>query len=217
MALALFDLDNTLILGDSAQAFSEYMAASDIVTPDNFLQANQIYMHDYDAGRLVLNDYMKYTLSPLTVLTPAQANTLINQFVEDILPKMLLPKALQLIDEHRHAGDEIVIISATGSHLVFPIARRLGVEHALAVDIETIDGYITGEITGIPTFREGKVLRAQAWAKTRNFEVSEAVFYSDSHNDLPLLEAVQRPVAVDPDPQLQQEAKQRGWEIISLR
>ncbi len=217
MSLALFDLDNTLIKGDSAQAFSEFLAASEVITPDNFLAANLAYMEDYEAGRLDLGAYMKYTLSPLSTLSPEETGKVIERFINNVVETMILPKARQLLESHRKAGDELVIISATGSHLVHPIARRLGIEHALAVDIEFVDGYITGEIVGIPTFRKGKVERIAQWAEQRGTAFSDAAFYSDSHNDLPLLEAVRRPVAVDPDPILQNIASDRGWETISLR
>ncbi|WP_020408532.1 HAD family hydrolase [Hahella ganghwensis] len=217
MSLALFDLDNTLINGDSAQAFSEFLAASDITTPANFLDTNHAYMEDYEAGRLDLGAYMKYTLSPLSTLKPEQTHRVIELFVNEVIESMILPKAQQLLEDHKKAGDELVIISATGSHLVHPIARRFGVVHSLAVDIEFVDGYITGEIIGIPTFRNGKVERIAEWSEQRGISYSNATFYSDSHNDLPLLEAVSRPVAVDPDPVLKNIAGERGWETISLR
>ncbi|WP_431685570.1 HAD family hydrolase [Hahella sp. NBU794] len=218
MPLALFDLDNTLLAGDSAQAFSEFLAArDDIVTPPNFLERNQAFMDDYEAGALDFNAYMSYTLAPLVGLPPTQLQTLIHAYLDTHINAMIPSRARTLLEEHRRAGDPIAIVSATGAHLVEPIAARLGVEHVLAVDIETRDGVITGALIGTPTFREGKVTRVQAWAAQQGWEYHSAAFYSDSHNDLPLLEAVRRPVAVDPDPVLRRIAAERSWEILSLR
>ncbi|ADZ89636.1 HAD family hydrolase [Marinomonas mediterranea] len=217
MALAFFDLDNTLVAGDTAQAFSEYIVESDAPTPEDFLQINHAYMDDYDNGTLDLAQYMRYTLAPLTQLSEADVNNLIQRFIEDVVADMTLDKAKALLERHKQEGDEVVIISATGTHLVAPIAKYLGVEHALGVDIEYRDGIITGEIVGTPTFREGKVTRAIQWANEHGYEMKETYFYSDSHNDLPLLENALYPIAVDPDPILTETAKQKGWEIISLR
>lgn len=141
----------------------------------------------------------------------------IEGFIQDIVVSMTLPKAHELIQKHKNAGDEVVIISATGIHLVAPIARYLGVKHALGVDIEIKNGQITGELTGVPTFREGKVTRALEWAQEQGYEMTETYFYSDSHNDIPLLEKALYPVAVDPDPILTATAKVKNWPIISLR
>ncbi|MDP5055669.1 MAG: HAD-IB family hydrolase [Marinomonas hwangdonensis] len=217
MALAFFDLDNTLVAGDTAQAFSEYMAANELPTPRDFLAVNHAYMEDYDAGNLNLADYMRYTLSPLFDLTADKVAAFIEGFIQDVVVAMTLPKAHALLQKHQDAGDEVVIISATGIHLVAPIARYLGVKHALGVDIEIKNGYITGELTGVPTFREGKVTRALQWAQEHGYEMKETYFYSDSHNDIPLLEKALYPVAVDPDPILTETAKAKSWPIISLR
>lgn len=217
MALAFFDLDNTLVAGDTAHAFSEYMAANALPTPTDFLAVNQAHMEDYDNGVMDLDVYMRYTLSPLFDLNETQIDAFIHQFIDDIIVSMTLPKANTLLKKHHDAGDEVVIISATGIHLVAPIARYLGVKHALGIDIEIKEGHITGELIGIPTFREGKVIRAEQWAKENGFPMEGSYFYSDSHNDLPLLEKVQYPIAVDPDSVLEKTAKSNGWPIISLR
>jgi HAD superfamily hydrolase (TIGR01490 family) len=217
MGLAFFDLDNTLIAGDSAQAFSEFIATSEVPTPADFLAVNQSFMDDYDAGRLNLHAYMRYTLAPLIGLRPKMVEELVQRFLDEVLNDRILPAARELLDHHRACGDELVIVSATGSHLVEPIAGRLAVPHVLAVDVERVEGLITGNMTGIPTFREGKVTRVQAWSQHHAVDFRNAHFYSDSHNDLPLLEAVRHPVAVDPDPHLRRIAAERGWPIISLR
>jgi len=217
MSLALFDLDNTLIAGDSSQSFSEFLAASELATPENFLAINADYMADYDAGNLDLAAYMRYTLSPLVNLGSVQVRQVINDFLDQILPSLMLPKALDLLEAHRAKGEELVIVSATGTHLVEPIAERLKVPHVLAVNVEVKDGFITGEIEGTPAFREGKVDRVQEWAAREGHKIEQASFYSDSLNDLPLLKAVKRPVAVDPDPILEKVAREHNWEILSLR
>ncbi|WP_421854988.1 HAD family hydrolase [Marinomonas sp.] len=217
MALAFFDLDNTLVAGDTAQAFSEYMVASELPTPDDFLTVNLAYMEDYDAGTLKLDDYMRYTLSPLFNLDETQRAVFISEFIHNIVKDMALPKAIELLEQHKKAGDELIIISATGTHLVAPIAAYLGVKYALGVDIEYKDGFITGKLVGTPTFREGKVIRAEQWAKENGHTMEETYFYSDSHNDLPLLEKARFPIAVDPDQILEKTANERNWKVISLR
>ena len=217
MALAFFDLDNTLVAGDTAQAFSEYMVASALPTPDDFLAVNLAYMEDYDAGTLKLDDYMHYTLSPLFTLDETQRAEFIDGFINKIVKDMALPKAFELLEQHKKAGDELIIISATGTHLVAPIAAYLGVEHALGVDIEYKEGFITGKLVGTPTFREGKVVRAEQWAKENGHTMDDTYFYSDSHNDLPLLEKARFPIAVDPDRILEKTANERSWKVMSLR
>lgn len=217
MALAFFDLDNTLVAGDTAQAFSEYMVASELPTPDDFLTVNLAYMEDYDAGTLKLDDYMRYTLSPLFTLDETQRAAFIDGFIQRIVKDMALPKAFELLEQHKKSGDELIIISATGTHLVEPIAAYLGVKHALGVDIEYKDGFITGKLVGTPTFREGKVIRAEQWAEENGHTMEETYFYSDSHNDLPLLEKAHFPIAVDPDSILEKAANERNWKVISLR
>ncbi|UTV98592.1 HAD family hydrolase [Marinomonas rhizomae] len=217
MALAFFDLDNTLVAGDTAQAFSEYMVASALPTPDDFLAVNLAYMEDYDAGTLNLESYMHYTLSPLFTLDETQRTVFITEFIHNIVKDMALPKAIELLEQHKEAGDELIIISATGTHLVAPIAAYLGVKHALGVDIEYKEGLITGKLVGTPTFREGKVIRAEQWANENGYSMDDTYFYSDSHNDLPLLEKARFPIAVDPDHILEKTANERSWKVMSLR
>ena len=217
MALALFDLDNTLIAGDCAQAFSEFLAASEIPTPDDFIEVNHRFMAEYDAGQLNLADYMRYTLAPIEHLEEQQIEAVVQRFLDQTLENMILPKADALLEAHRQAGDQLVVVSASGTLLVQPIATILNIPHVLAVDMETSHGKLTGRIAGIPTFREGKVTRVQQWAEQHQQDLQGAAFYSDSINDLPLLEAVDRPVAVDPCSQLEQVARQNDWEILSLR
>lgn len=217
MALAFFDLDNTLVEGDTAQAFSEYMAASTLQTADDFLTVNEKYMQQYDEGTLDLAKYMHYTLAPLFELDEVQIEDLISDFINKVISQMIPPNTIRLLAKHKEAGDDIVIISATGIHLVEPIANYLGVENALGVNIEIIDGHITGKLVGVPTFREGKVIHAEQWAKDHGYKLDETYFYSDSHNDLPLLEKVRYPIVVGPDPILEKIAKERDWPIMALR
>lgn len=217
MALAFFDLDNTLVEGDTAQAFSEYMAASTLQTADDFLIVNEKYMQQYDEGTLDLAKYMHYTLAPLFELNEVQIASLISDFINRVISQMIPPNTIRLLAKHKEAGDDIVIISATGIHLVKPIANYLGVENALGVNIEIIDGHITGKLVGVPTFREGKVIHAEQWAKDHGYKLDETYFYSDSHNDLPLLEKVRYPIVVGPDPILEKIAKERDWPILAIR
>ncbi|MEO9274601.1 HAD family phosphatase [Marinomonas sp. 5E14-1] len=216
MALAFFDLDNTLVKGDTAQAFSEYLAASALPTADDFLAVNEKYMEEYDDGTLNLEAYMHYTLAPLFTLDRVKVGALIRDFIDTVVSTMIPDSTHTLLAKHKDAGDDIVIISATGIHLVEPITKYLGVEYALGVNIEIIDDYITGKLIGIPTFREGKVIHAEQWAKDHGYKLEEAYFYSDSHNDLPLLEKVGYPVAVGPDPVLKKVAEEKNWPIVKI-
>ena len=217
MALAIFDLDNTLLKGDSDHRWGEYMCASGRVDAEQFARQNDKFYADYAAGSLDIYAYLRFALSPIAGLSVADVEPLQREFLEQWVEPMILPKALALLDRHRQEQDKLLIITATNTVVTRPIATRLGVKALLGCEAEIVNGLYTGEMTGTPSFQQGKVERLLHWSQDQNLSLEDAFFYSDSHNDLPLLEHVARPVAVDPDATLLATARVRGWPIISLR
>lgn len=217
MRLALFDLDNTLLGGDSDHAWGDYLCERGILDGVAYKARNDEFYQDYLAGTLNLTDYLNFSLEILGRTEMAQLQTWHQEFMRDCVEPIILAKGEALLAEHRAAGDKILIITATNRFVTAPIAKRLGVETLLATECEMLDGRYTGRTIDVPCFKEGKVTRLQRWLQENNMTLQDSSFYSDSMNDLPLLEQVTRPVAVDPDPKLRAEAEKRGWEIISLR
>lgn len=217
MALAIFDLDNTLINGDSDHRWGEFLCAEGLVDPKSFGHENDRFYQDYQAGKLDIQAYLQFALRPLAGRTVGEVAELQQRFIRDYVEPMLLPAAFSLLDKHREQGDKLVIITASNTVITKPIAQRLGVSTLMGCDVEIKEGKFTGASVGIPSFREGKVARLTEWMSTNNYSLDGAWFYSDSHNDVPLLERVDNPVATDPDPQLAELARQRSWPIISLR
>lgn len=216
MALALFDLDHTLIAGDCDQLWGDYLAARGLVAPD-YQARKQRYFADYQAGTLDFAEFAEFVLEPLARLGLAELMHLRAGFARDALAPAVLPRAKNLVAEHRAAGDRVLIITATNRFIAEPAAAFFGVSELIATEPERVDGRFTGRVAGLPSFREGKVKRLAAWLAEHGGELESAHFYSDSHNDLPLLGAVGHPVAVDPDAQLRATAQARGWRVLSLR
>ncbi len=217
MALALFDLDNTLIAGDSDHGWGEFLVNHQIVDKAHYRRMNDRFYQDYLNGVLDMNNYLAFALQPLATLTPADLTRLHHQFMEEVIAPMWLPSAERLLQKHREQGDLLMIITSTNRFIVEPICRKLGVTELIATELEQRDGRYTGRVSGIPSYREGKVVRLEAWLAETGHNLVGSSFYSDSINDLPLLQIVDRPVAVDPCDALREVAEQRGWEIISLR
>lgn len=217
MPLALFDLDNTLIAGDSDHGWGEFLAAKKIVDANYYKRMNDQFYRDYQNGQLDMAAYLEFSLAPLGKLSHTKLASLHAQFMVEVIEPLWLPKAETLIQQHDDKGDTLMVITSTNRFVVEPICRKLGIDHLIATELEQQDNQFTGRVSGIPSFKEGKVTRLNEWLKNSGINLSDSSFYSDSINDLPLLELVDRPVAVDPCPQLREEALQRGWEIISLR
>lgn len=217
MSLALFDLDNTLIAGDSDHCWGEFLVERGVVDPVSFKEANDQFYRDYQAGALDIDAYLAFALEPLTRFTLAELDELHRTFMREKIEPLHLPKAQALIDQHRAAGDTLLIITATNSFITRPIATWLGVDNLLACDPEIIDGRYSGRTRNSPCFQHGKVTRLNEWLENTGTSMTDSYFYSDSANDIPLLEAVSHPVAVDPCPRLLRHAQERGWPIISLR
>ena len=217
MSLAIFDLDNTLLSIDSDHAWGEFLLEQGAVDPIAYREANERFLADYNAGTLDMAAFLDMALKPLADNTPEQLASWHQQFMASKIEPSILPKAEELLARHRTKGDTLLIITATNRFITAPIAERLGVDNLIAVDPEIVDGRYTGRVSGIPSYREGKVTRLHQWLEEQELTMDGAWFYSDSHNDLPLLEQVEHPVAVDPDDTLRQIAEERQWRIMSLR
>ena len=217
MRLAIFDLDNTLLAGDSDHSWGQFLVAKKLVDAETYARENDRFYQQYQAATLDINEYLGFSLAPLTHYTLEELTEFHDEFMRDYIEPMMQPKALALLQEHRTKGDYLLIITATNSFVTHPIAERLRVDDILASNAEVIDNRYTGKGAGTACFQGGKVIRLQEWLKEKNYDLDDAYFYSDSINDLPLLEQVPNPVAVDPDERLQKIASERGWKIISLR
>ncbi len=217
MALAIFDLDNTLLAGDSDYLWGEFLVERGLVDKDYYARENRRFYEEYKAGVLDIHEFMAFSLEPLTRHPVEELEALRARYLEEKIAPIVLPPAKELLRKHRERGDYLLIITATNRFVTEPIAELLGVDHLLATDPEIRDGRYTGRVAGTPCFREGKVLRLKEWLDATGRNLAESWFYSDSHNDLPLLEQVTFPVAVDPDETLAQHAETKGWPIISLR
>ncbi|WP_439107708.1 HAD family hydrolase [Congregibacter sp.] len=217
MTLAIFDLDNTLIAGDSDHLWGEYLCSQGMVDKSSFHAANEGFYADYQRGELDIEAYLAFALAPLAGRSLDSLTALQAGFIRDCIEPILLPAAAELIQSHRDRGDRILIITATNEFVTRPIAALLGIEELLGCAVEITDGVLTGRATGTLTYREGKVQRLTEWLAREEEVMDGAWFYSDSHNDLPLLEIVDNPVIVDPDDRLAQIGSERGWRQISLR
>jgi len=216
MALALFDLDNTLLSGDSDFEWGQFLVSKKLVDADVYDQANKKFYEDYKQGTLDIEAFCAFTFTFLSTRTMQELNELHQSFMQQRIIPLMGDKAKALIEHHKKAGDTLVIITATNSFITKPIADAFGIEHLIATEAEIVDGKYTTKIAGTPCFKEGKVTRLNEWLKNNDHSMKNSVFYSDSHNDLPLLELANTAVAVDPDETLNQVAVQRGWEIMSL-
>jgi HAD superfamily hydrolase (TIGR01490 family) len=217
MPLAIFDLDNTLLAGDSDYLWGCFLGEIGVVERASYERENQRFYDDYRAGRLDIMAFLAFSLRPLAEHDPEQLLLWHARFMAQKIEPLITPAAERLVATHRDAGDTLMIITATNAFVTAPIAQRLGVPHLIATEPELSGGRYTGRVAGTPSFREGKVERLEQWLATNGGTLQGATFYSDSHNDLPLLERVDHPVAVDPDPQLHAVAVQHGWPVISLR
>jgi len=217
LSLAIFDLDNTLLGIDSDHAWGEFLVEQGAVDPISYREANERFLAAYQEGTLDIHAYLALALKPLAEHSPEQLAAWHQQFMASKIEPHILPRGEELLARHRARGDTLLIITATNRFITGPIARRLGVDELIAVEPETAGGRYTGRVSGVPSFREGKITRLEQWLATRDVTLDDAWFYSDSHNDIPLLERVDHPVAVDPDAALAEVARERGWRIISLR
>lgn len=217
MSLAIFDLDNTLLGGDSDHQWGEFLVEKQLVNESDYRDQNNQFYKDYQNGCLDIYAFLKFALHPLTLLPVDELEKLHQEFMQEKITPLFLPKARDLLDWHRNRGDQLLIITATNRFITGPIAKSLGIEHILATEPEMREGRYTGEVAGTPCFQEGKVIRLNTWLDEFHHSFTDSYFYSDSINDLALLEKVDHPIAVDPDNLLRAHAQSKNWKIISLR
>lgn len=217
MSIALFDLDNTLIGGDSDYLWGCFLAERGIVDGEHHEQENRRFYDQYKAGVLDIHEFLRFQLRPLAEHDMDTLHDLRRHYIAEKIVPILLPKAQHLIREHRAEGHTPVIITATNRFITSPIAELYGVEQLLATEPEIVAGRYTGNITDMPCFQEGKIRKLENWLAANGGTLGDSWFYSDSHNDLPLLNEVTHPVAVDPDEILRRHAETSGWQVISLR
>ena len=217
MILALFDLDNTLLAGDSDFEWAQFLIDRGVLDREVYEARNQTFFDQYKAGTLDIREFLDFQLKPLSRHTRRELDAWHAQFMTERIAPMMRDSARALVERHR--GEVRVVITATNSFVTAPIARAFGIEHLIATEPAVRDGEFTGGVAGTPCFQQGKVERLEAWLTARGESLKSVIkstFYSDSHNDLPLLRRVSHPVAVDPDASLRAHAEAQGWPVISL-
>lgn len=216
MALAIFDLDNTLIKGDSDYLWGEFLIQKGAVNADVFQAENERFYKEYKKGTLDIFEYQHFSLGILAQYDLDILKQWQQEFLSSTIQQILQPKAQACVDKHRQQGDTLLIITATNSFVTRPIGQFYGIENLIGTDGEIKNKRFTGQVLGTPSFQNGKVLRLNEWLEKHPFDLNEAYFYSDSRNDLPLLEKVGHPIVVDGDETLLTVAKQKSWPAISF-
>ena len=218
MRLALFDLDNTLLAGDSDFEWAQFLIDKEVLDREVYEARNRHFYEAYKAGTLDIHEFLDFQLKPLARHPRKQLDQWHAEFMHKRIMPIITRKARDLVDSHR--DDARVVITATNRFVTAPIARELGIENLIATEPEEVAGEFTGRVQGVPSFREGKVARLKSWMAEHGIEwerIEQTWFYSDSLNDLPLLSLVSHPVAVDPDETLKEHALKHAWRVISLR
>ena len=215
--LAIFDLDNTLLAGDSDYLWGEFLVEKGLVDGMAYRRANEHFYQQYRDGCLDIAEFLLFALKPLADHPLEELYRWREDFIQERIKPILLPSAFDIIEKHRQADDLLIVITATNRFVTEPIVKLYGIEHLIATTPEFRDGRYTGNFEGIPCFQEGKVKCLNEWMETGGYDLSNSWFYSDSHNDLPLLSKVSNPVAVDPDETLCRIALENGWPVVSFR
>ena len=217
MSLALFDLDNTLLAGDSDYLWGVFLVEKGLVDGELYKAANEKFYQQYADGELDIHEFLNFSLNPLSQIPMPTLAALHEEFMDKHIRPLMTSLGKEKIEQHKELGDTTLIITATNRFVTEPIARAFGVDDLIATEPEIVDGRYTGKVAGTPCFQQGKITRLQQWMQTHDETLEDSTFYSDSHNDLPLLNIVEQPVAVDPDPQLEKTATENGWPVISFR
>lgn len=216
MPLAIFDLDNTLLRGDSDHAWGEFLVEQGVVDSESYRRENERFYAAYQAGTLDIHEFLRFALRPLAQHDVATLAAWHREFMRSKILPMVTPAARALVERHRTRGDRLLIVTATNRFVTAPIAHEFGIEDLIATEPEMIDGRYTGRVLGVPSYREGKVERLRAWMTEHGADFAGSYFYSDSHNDIPLLQLVAHAIAVNPDAELRTAAQARGWPIVQL-
>lgn len=217
MRLAIFDLDNTLIAGDSDYLWGEFLVQNQLIDAEEYQKQNQRFYQQYKNGTLDIFEYQAFSLKPLSEHSMSQLQAWHTEFMQQMIEPIMLPKAQAAIEQHRQQGDQLLIITATNSFITRPIGLKLGIDQLIGTEPEIKDGRYTGRVAGTPSFQHGKITRLEHWLADKTLTLEDSYFYSDSHNDLPLLEKVTHPIVVDGDDKLSKIASDRGWQHISFR
>ena len=215
--LIIFDLDNTILNGDSDYSWINFLIEKRLVDKDEYERKNKYFYNQYYQGKLNYDEWAEFALTTIKGKKPEEIEDILSQFLNEIIEPMINIYALKLLHDHTHNNDIMLLASATNSVIVEPIAKRLGFKNIVSTEVEIIDEIYTGKVLGIPALSEGKLIKVKEWMLQNSIEsFDNTSFYSDSINDLPLLAAVSRPVAVNPDDMLRKECRKRSWEIVDL-
>ena len=215
--LAIFDLDNTILNGDSDYSWINFLIEKGFVDKDEYERKNKYFYDQYYQGNLNYDEWAEFALTTIKGKKPEEIEDILSKFLSEIIEPMINIYALKLLHDHSHNNDIMLLASATNSVIVEPIAKRLGFKNVVSTEVEIIDEIYTGKVLGIPALSEGKLIKVKEWMLQNRIEsFDNTSFYSDSINDLPLLAAVSKPVAVNPDDMLRKECRKRSWEIIDL-
>ena len=215
--LAIFDLDNTILNGDSDYSWINFLIEKRLVDADEYERKNKYFYDQYYQGNLNYDEWAEFALTTIKGKKPEEIEDILSKFLSEIIEPMINIYALKLLHDHTHNNDIMLLASATNSVIVEPIAKRLGFKNIVSTEVEIIDEIYTGKVLGIPALSEGKLIKVKEWMLQNKIEsFDNTSFYSDSINDLPLLAAVSKPVAVNPDDMLREECRKRSWEIIDL-
>jgi len=214
--LAIFDLDNTLLAGDSDALWGQFIAQHGHVNKEDYERENLRFYEAYKAGTLDIYEFLEFSLKPLSELDMAELTRLHQTFMQESILPIISQQARDLVNYHRENGDILLIITATNRFITAPIAKEFGIDNLLATEAEIINNHYTGKVSGTPCFQEGKVVRLKEWLVQTGYTLENSWFYSDSHNDIPLLEKVNFPIAVDPDEKLAEHAELKNWKVLQL-
>ena len=218
MPLAIFDLDNTLIGGDSDYLWGEFLCDEGIITDrESFQKMNDYFYHQYEIGELDIYAWAEFSFKVLSEHSFDKLNQLRKDFMETKIRPIFLEKAQNCIDNHKKNGDSVLVITASNTFVTKPVVEMYGIEHLLATEPEFVSGRFTGKVSGIPCFQSGKIDNLMPWLEKNNENLIGSYFYSDSHNDLPLLELVDNPVVINGDPILIAAANENGWTNLDWR
>lgn len=217
MSLAIFDLDNTMIDGDSDYLWGNFLCDIGVVNDKEYRKKNKYYLQQYNIGKLNILEYCEFVLEPLSRFTMSELEIMRQKFINETIKPVYLKKAQELINKHKKQGDTLLVITATNRFIAENIIKLYAIENLLATEPEIVAGRYTGKIKGMPTYANGKVDNLILWLKNNNEKIENASFYSDSHNDIPLLNFVDNPIAVNPDKKLSVYAKENNWPIIYTR
>jgi len=217
MSLVIFDLDNTLIGGDSDFLWGEFLGEEGVVDANAYRKKNEYFYQQYDLGVLDIYAWLEFCLEPLSRYSMTELETFHHQFMIQKIEPIMLDKAQNCINRHKERGDTVLVMTASNSFVTAPIAKKYGINQLLATEPEIKAGRYTGGVSGIPCFQAGKVDKLMPWLQKNKETLTGSTFYSDSHNDLPLLELVDNPVAVNADKILRKIAEKKGWKVLNWR